>query len=72
MSDAHFMIYRFIRDPITYNCNSLVQRLTVLILLSVHSLARSFASLVTSSDASAMLLAQAIRSFLEPPSPLTN
>lgn len=46
--------------------------LTVLILLSVHSRASSLASLVTSSDASAMALAQAIRSLLVPPSPRTN
>ena len=44
--------------------------LTVLILLSVHSLASSLASLVTSSEASAIALAQSIRSFFEPPSPL--
>ena len=44
--------------------------LTVLILLSVHSLASSLASLVTSSEASAIALAQSIRSFFDPPSPL--
>ena len=44
--------------------------LTVLILLSVHSLASSLAILVTSSEASAIALAQSIRSFFDPPSPL--
>ena len=46
--------------------------LTVLILLSVHSLACSLANRVTSSDASAIAFAQAIKSAFVPPSPLTN
>ena len=40
--------------------------LTVLILLSVHSLASSLASLVTSSEDSAMALAMEISSLLLP------
>ena len=44
-----------------YSC-----KLTVLILLSVHSMASSLASLVTSSEASAMAFAMAINSFLLP------
>lgn len=43
---------------------------TVLILLSVHILASSLASLVTSFEASAISLEQAMRSLLEPVSPL--
>ena len=46
--------------------------LTVRILLSVHSRASSLASRVTSSEASAMALAQAIKSRLVPPSPRTS
>lgn len=45
---------------------------TVLILLSVHNLACSLANRVTSSEASAIAFAQAIKSFLVPPSPRTN
>ena len=44
--------------------------LTILILLSVHSWASSLARRVTSSEASAIALAQSIRSLLVPPSPL--
>ena len=45
------------------NYNDIV---TVLILLSVHSLASSLASLVTSSDDSAIALAMEMRSLLLP------
>ena len=48
-----------------YNHICDILTLTVLILLSVHSLANSLAILVTSSDASAMAFAQAISSLLE-------
>uniref|UniRef100_A0A6B0UF92 Uncharacterized protein n=1 Tax=Ixodes ricinus TaxID=34613 RepID=A0A6B0UF92_IXORI len=47
-------------------------RMLVLMRLSVHMRASSFARRVTSSDASAICLAQAIRSFLVPPSPRTS
>jgi len=45
---------------------------TILILMSVQSLAMWTASLVTSSDESAMAFEQSIRSFFVPPSPRTS
>ena len=56
-----------------HDVNSSIQTMhTVLIFLSVHSAASFFAKRVTSSEASAMPLAVAMRSFFVPPSPLLN
>ena len=51
---------------INHRVEKYLGQLTVLILLSVHSIASSLASLVTSSDASAIALAMEISSFLLP------
>ena len=48
----------------------MIHKLTVLILLSVHSAASRLASLVTTADCWAIALAVSIKSFLLPPSPL--